>query len=834
MKKWLLGIFLGVATLCQSAYAINLQDGFDTGKLNANQVTADTTNFSKNLSGADTDVQHALNTLDQLVTGSGNVGIATIGRLAVYTASTTVRGLGTPTLCSAGQYATGIDSGGNATGCTAVSSGQWLTIPNVGIGTYDNVGIGTITPVARLTILGNVGIGTVVGDNYLTTAPPNGGIIAYGNVGIGSIRPIDSVNILSATGGLTMDGTAATQASLSQSTNNGTVAIGRTSAPESLAQNFTTSTTGTVNNATYAVNSLVGSPSQAIQCRIETTSAAGCSGGSPCPTGTLVNANATAPITPSGAGTQTCTFTPFSLAAGTYALVVYSPSNGGGDYYYNVGFNASAGTVGPLWYNSNNTGTSTWTYDGTQSLTYSVNFAGNSPQITFKEQGSQTADIRTNGVGKIYLDGATSGTNYVSVVSGNVGVGTIVPPNLLYVAGTTETQGFKLPLNPTAGYILTSNSVGVGTWTAANTLNTGSLWATQNTTDQSLAGGNVGIGTTKTTTAALTIMNGNVGIGTWVPATMFDMKGSMNVTNNGSVGGIGTINMSSGGAAVNNTSASAASSLNFQGGSSTTSGINFVSTNANGTTDFMNFKLGNSAAVTAMKLSDNSGIVNVGIGTTFGNAGLAIMNGSVGIGTWNPTNMLQVNGTIATGTGNNAFTANTSGTVNAGAYTFNGGLTGTLSNSSQTAGANVLIRGADTATGFVQIQSTNATGTSDYIKFTAGTAGDTEVMRMQDNSKTINIGIGTTIPQGSLVIMPVGTNGNVGIGTWKPAAKLQINGNTGIGWTVKAAANQACNTTCNVEGTCVFGFDQGTLGVALGSTVVCTDATADECICAGP
>ena len=49
-----------------SAGAINLDEGFDKGKLPANQVTTDVTNFSKNLSSSDTDVQHALNTLDQM------------------------------------------------------------------------------------------------------------------------------------------------------------------------------------------------------------------------------------------------------------------------------------------------------------------------------------------------------------------------------------------------------------------------------------------------------------------------------------------------------------------------------------------------------------------------------------------------------------------------------------------------------------------------------------------------------------------------------------------------------------------------------------------------
>lgn len=53
-------------------------------------------------------------------------------------------------------------------------------------------------------------------------------------------------------------------------------------------------------------------------------------------------------------------------------------------------------------------------------------------------------------------------------------------------------------------------------------------WATANTTDATLAGGNVGIGTIKTTTSALTVMNGNVGIGTWKPNRIFTVSPNAN------------------------------------------------------------------------------------------------------------------------------------------------------------------------------------------------------------------------------------------------------------------------------------------------------------------
>lgn len=70
MKKLLVSFLLSLL-LSQPVWAINFQTGFDTGKLNANQVTVECSAFSGLLSCSDTDVQHALNTLDQASSASG-------------------------------------------------------------------------------------------------------------------------------------------------------------------------------------------------------------------------------------------------------------------------------------------------------------------------------------------------------------------------------------------------------------------------------------------------------------------------------------------------------------------------------------------------------------------------------------------------------------------------------------------------------------------------------------------------------------------------------------------------------------------------------------------
>src|SRR6185312_1553377 len=105
---------------------------------------------------------------------------------------------------------------------------------------------------------------------------------------------------------------------------------------------------------------------------------------------------------------------------------------------------------------------------------------------------------------------------FVNGTSGNVGIGSTAPGKTLDVQGTVRATAF------------------VGDGSALTGINS-SQWATQNTTDVSLAGGNVGIGTTLTTTSALTVMNGNVGIGTWVPANLLDVKGNIGISTTGGI-----------------------------------------------------------------------------------------------------------------------------------------------------------------------------------------------------------------------------------------------------------------------------------------------------------
>lgn len=95
------------------------------------------------------------------------------------------------------------------------------------------------------------------------------------------------------------------------------------------------------------------------------------------------------------------------------------------------------------------------------------------------------------------------------VRTGNVGIGSSAPGQVLDVMGTVRATAFVGDASGLTGL-------------------TGTGWTTLGNDVYKTSNGNVGIGTTLVTSSALTVMNGNVGIGTWKPAGALEIKQNNN------------------------------------------------------------------------------------------------------------------------------------------------------------------------------------------------------------------------------------------------------------------------------------------------------------------
>lgn len=486
-------------------------------------------------------------------------------------------------------------------------------------------------------------------------------------------------------------------------------------------------------------------------------------------------------------------------------------------------------------------------YDiGTGDNIYSLSYfsGGDTTEGNINVYDSNSIKVQLNGNHTSYFNG------------GNVGIGTTVAPNALYVAGTAAMQGFQLPGNGASpGFVLTSNSVGIGTWVAspsgsgsgtvtsvtlATPSSTLTLGGTNPVTTSGTINADINLTHANTWTGQQIFNTANVGIGSVTPGQTLDVNGTVRAIAFINRGGLSTQFQKADGSLDPSTYLTGNQTITVTGdatGSGTTSiGLTLKNTGTAGTyrsttfdaqgretsgtnpTTFSSYGISDSSANLRAALTDSTGTgANV-----FATSPNLIAN--VGIGSVSPGQALDVQGTVRM-TGFNLNSSPTSGFVltsdSSGNGTWKAGAGGgvssfsgdglILNNSSSTGAVTATtaaqtqntILGAATSTTLASLAVPSCSTGSSALTWTTNSgfgcnsiAGGTGSNYWIQNTGVgigtyANVGIGTITPQAGLVVI----NGNVGIGTWTAGSMLQIGTNNSIG--LRISSSGAITTPSN-------------------------------------
>lgn len=756
---------------------------------------------------------------------SGNVGIGTVTRFAGYVGISTLGPFQTVEV--AGNVGIGsttpgqkLDvngtirstSGGykfpDGTTQTTASVGQWLTqvTANVGIGTYDNVGIGTVTPTTKLTV-------------YETASDTGVDINSVGPSDFDAFQQLllhnDDVALSdSSTNAFTVTKVNGVTRSAAQSKFGGFSALFTSATSDYVSipdsdiwaygngqwtidfwVNLVSDTAGGVYDQWVDTNNrmrfYISNGDQRMLVR---------SGG--------VNLSSLNGISTINNGTwYHIAYVHSDTGASGMKIYVDGVQSASGSGNFSVPNYASTLDIGRdrdsgPYFNGyidefRISNTARWTTAFTPYTVAYSNVGVNKPRLKFMSAGNTKFTLGVDGADnnqlKIGTTAISTNTRMAIDSDGNVGIGTVNPGQVLDVAGVIRSAAGSV----TAPSLTTTadNDTGVF-YPAANVmaLTTGGV-------ESMRINGNIGIGTT-TAQGKFIAMGGNIGLGTWAPRTNIEMSGNV---------GIGTVNQATTG--------------------------QFVVRNAQNNTSIM--RLYRNTGLPVFTVSDIGALGGGTSATTYsisdvGNAslgGLSITGaqtntaGNVGISTTTAQAKLLITTTTATGTANmelmGLFTHPTWTEAASGNHPLIASVgigTGSVTVGVATVGdvAGLAIEGPPSAVQTGLPYSIWSGSANSGVNRFDGNMGIGTTMTGQTARLAViggNVGIGTFIPQGALSVM----SGNVGIGTWVPAQMLEVKGNVGIGTTTVASTPYAIN----INNVAVFNSEFNiTTNVGVGTTTV--------------